>query len=118
MCPLLLAGQPPAAGQNVSEPRPVRVCECVCTYVRSLLMDFCPEQQEEDVGAGCIYRSAEFAVTCAARRVCAVHVFCVCLWGAVLSLTIRPDLGVGSWGCGASSAALLQPAATTQGLWV
>lgn len=66
-------------------------------------MDFCPEQQEEDVGAGCIYRSAEFAVTCAARRVRAVHVFRVCLWGAVLSLTTRPDLGVGSWGCGAKA---------------
>lgn len=102
MCPLLLAGQPPAAGLTASEPRPLTVCECVhiCT---SLLMDFCPEQQEEDVGAGCIYRSAEFAVTCAARRVRAVHVFRVCLWGAVLSLTTRPDLGVGSWGCGAKA---------------
>lgn len=43
-------------------------------------MDFHPgsEEQEEDVGAGCVYWSAEFAVTCVARRVCTVHVFCVC----------------------------------------
>lgn len=84
-------------------------------------MDFHPKQpgaeREEDVGAGCIYQSAEFAVTCAARRVCTGHVFGVCLWGTVFSLATRPDLGVGSWGCGASLG-LLDMAATTQGLWV
>lgn len=82
-------------------------------------MDFDPssKQREEDVGAGSIYPSAEFAVTCVARRVCAVHVFCVCLWGTVLSFTTRPDLGVGSWGCGAS-VGLLDSAAAAQGLWV
>lgn len=79
VCPVLRAGQSP---RPVTGLVPLRVSACAHMYVRPLLMDFHPEQsseeQEEDVGAGCIYQSAEFAVARVSRRVCAVHVFCVC----------------------------------------
>lgn len=92
------------------------VSACARMYVlSSWTFTLGSEEREEDVSAGCIYQSAEFAVTCAARCVCTGHVFCVCLWGTVLSPATRPDLGVGSWGCGAS-VGLLDSTATTEGL--
>lgn len=79
MCPTLAARETEGLGTAAREtesPRPVTGVSissaCVCTYAHTLLMDFHPDQeeQEEAVGAACVYRSAEFALTCVASRVC------------------------------------------------
>lgn len=109
------------AARETESPRPVTGVSispvCVCTYAHTLLMDFHPVQ-EEAVGAACVYRSAEFALTCVASRVCmrcARVVGCVPM-GNVCSAWTGLDLGAGSWGCSASG--LLDLAPTSKGMWV
>lgn len=127
VCPVLLAGQIPTASdkqgtnceraQGQLQGRLYSLCECVCTYVRSLLMDFHPEQRGAGGGCWCrLYLPKCWVCSdlCCQTCVCCARVLCV---QRGLSLTPRPDLGTGSWGCGASIE-LLDSATYAKGVWV